>query len=81
MFRWAGWFAVANSVLFGAVSLRYFGGGVTVDSPLAWIYLVSVYIGHHVLLTTIPLFLLATPLCCWCLDGAYSPWPPSCCSR
>ena len=62
MFRWAGWFAVANSVLFGAVSLRYFGGGVTVDSPLAWIYLVSVYIGHHVLLTTIPLFLLATPL-------------------
>lgn len=62
LFRWAGWFALANSAVFGAVSLRYFGGGLPADSILAMIYLVAVYIGHHVVLTTVPLFLLTTPL-------------------
>lgn len=62
LYRWAGWFALANSLLFGVVSLRYFGGGVPADTALAWIYLVTVYVGHHVLLTVVPLFLLATPL-------------------
>ncbi|NNJ65525.1 MAG: DUF3413 domain-containing protein, partial [Xanthomonadales bacterium] len=62
LLRWTGWFALANSFVFGLVSLRYFGGSAPVDSALAWVYLVAVYIGHHVLLTTVPLFLLATPL-------------------
>ncbi len=62
LFRWAGWFALANSVVFGLVSLRYFGGGLPAGTPLSVTYLVSVYVGHHVLLTTVPLFLLATPL-------------------
>ena len=61
-FRWAGWFALANSVVFGLVSLRYFGGSLPADTPLSIIYLVAVYIGHHVMLTTVPLFILATPL-------------------
>jgi len=61
-FRWAGWFALANAVVFGLVSLRYFGGGAPVETALAWIYLVSVYVGHHVLLTVVPMILLATPL-------------------
>ena len=62
LFRWAGWFALANSVVFGLVSLRYFSAGVPVESAISIIYLLCVYIGHHVLLTTIPLVLLATPL-------------------
>ena len=62
LFRWAGWFALANSAVFGLVSLRYFGGNLPADTVLSIIYLVSVYIGHHVILTTVPLFLLATPL-------------------
>jgi len=62
LFRWAGWFALANSVVFGLVSLRYFGGGLPAGSTLSIIYLVSVYIGHHVVLTTAPLFILVTPL-------------------
>jgi membrane-anchored protein YejM (alkaline phosphatase superfamily) len=62
LFRWSGWFALANALVFGLVSLRYFGGNAPADTALAWIYLVSVYIGHHVLLTVTPLFLLATPL-------------------
>lgn len=62
LFRWAGWFALLNSLVFGLISLRYFGGGISANTPIALVYLVSVYIGHHVLLTTVPLFMLATPL-------------------
>ncbi len=62
LFRWAGWFALANSVVFGLVSLRYFGGSLPAETALSVVYLVAVYIGHHVVLTTAPLFLLATPL-------------------
>ena len=62
LFRWAGWFALFNSVVFGLVSLRYLGVGVSADSGLSILYLVTVYIGHHVLLTAVPTFLLATPL-------------------
>lgn len=62
LFRWAGWFALFNSVVFGLVSMRYFGSGVPAESAIAVLYLVTVYVGHHVLLTVLPLFLLATPL-------------------
>ncbi len=62
LFRWAAWFALANSAVLGLVSLRYFSGTVPVDSVLSVIYLVSVYIGHHVVLATAPLFVLLTPL-------------------
>lgn len=62
LLRWAGWFALANSLVFGLVSLRYFGADAPVETALAWVYLVSVYVGHHVLLTFVPLFLLAVPL-------------------
>jgi len=53
---------LANSVVFGLVSLRYFGGNLPADTTLSVIYLVAVYVGHHVMLTTVPLMLLATPL-------------------
>ena len=59
LFRWIGWFALANSVVFALVSLRYFGGGLPAETALSVVYLVAVYIGHHVMLTTVPLFLLA----------------------
>jgi len=62
LLRWAGWFALANSLVFGLVSLRYFSGGLELGSALPVIYLVSVYIGHHVLLTVVPLMALALPL-------------------
>jgi membrane-anchored protein YejM (alkaline phosphatase superfamily) len=62
LFRWTAWFALANALVFGLVSLRYFGGSAPAETGLAWVYLVSVYIGHHVLLTTVPLFLLGAPL-------------------
>jgi len=62
LFRFAGWFALANAVVFGLVSLRYLGTGLPGVTPLSTVYLVTVYIGHHVLLTVVPLLLLATPL-------------------
>jgi membrane-anchored protein YejM (alkaline phosphatase superfamily) len=62
LLRWSGWFALANALVFGLVSLNYFAGTVPAQTVLSLVYLVSVYIGHHVLLTTVPLFLLATPL-------------------
>ncbi len=62
LFRWAGWFALANSVVFGLVSLRYFGGSAPAETTLSWVYLVAVYVGHHVMLTVGPLLLLATPM-------------------
>ncbi len=61
-FRFAGWFALANSVVFSLVSLRYFSGGLPESTFLSLVYLVAVYIGHHVILTVVPLFALATPL-------------------
>jgi membrane-anchored protein YejM (alkaline phosphatase superfamily) len=62
LLRWAGWFALANALVFGLVSLRYFDGSVPAGTALAWVYLVTVYIGHHVLITFVPLMLVAVPL-------------------
>jgi membrane-anchored protein YejM (alkaline phosphatase superfamily) len=62
LMRWAAWFALANSVVLGLVSLRYFAGGALAETALAWIYLVAVYIGHHVLLSVVPCLLVAAPL-------------------
>ena len=61
LFRWAGWFALVNSALFGVVSLRYFSGGVPAESFLSVLYLVYGYIGHQLLFNTVPIILIATP--------------------
>jgi membrane-anchored protein YejM (alkaline phosphatase superfamily) len=62
LLRWAGWFALANSLVFGVVSLRYFSGGLPASTPLSLLYLFSVYVGHHVLLTVVPMIVLGAPI-------------------
>lgn len=62
LFRWMGWFAMANAAVLGLVSLRYFSGFVAGDSALGWTYLVTVYFAHHVMLVVVPLFILVIPL-------------------
>ena len=62
LFRWLGWFAMANAVVLALVDLRYFSGYVPGGSTLAWVYLVTVYISHHALVAVVPLFLFATPV-------------------
>ena len=62
LFRWMGWFAMANTVVLGLVGLRYFSGYVAGDSALAWVYLSTVYFAHHVMMAVVPLFIALTPL-------------------
>lgn len=66
-----GWFAMANAVVLGLVGLRYFSGYVTGDSALAWVYLVTVYFAHHVMVAVVTLFILVAPLV---LLGANRKW-------
>jgi membrane-anchored protein YejM (alkaline phosphatase superfamily) len=47
LFRWLGWFAMANAIVFGLIGLRYLSGGPDGSSALAWVYLVTIYISHH----------------------------------
>ena len=61
LLRWLGWFAMANAVVFGLIGLRYLGADSSAQTPLAWIYLVSIYISHHSWLALLPLLLLVSP--------------------
>jgi len=61
LFRWLGWFAMANAVVFGLIGLRYLGSGSVADTALAWIYLVTIYISHHSWLALLPLLIVLTP--------------------
>ena len=62
LFRWLGWFAMANAGVLALIGLRYFSGYSPSDSWLAWLYLMTVYIAHHVMLAVIPLFLVVAPV-------------------
>ena len=62
LFRWLGWFAMANAVVLGLIGLLYLGGGVAGQTPLAWLYLVTIYISHYSWLTLLPLLLLVAPV-------------------
>jgi len=61
LMRWLGWFAMANAVVFGLIGLRYLGVGISGQTPLAWVYLVTIYISHHSWLALLPLLLLVSP--------------------
>jgi membrane-anchored protein YejM (alkaline phosphatase superfamily) len=62
LFRWMGWFAIANALVLAAVGLRYFSGYVPGGTVLSWIYLLTIYPAHHVMVSAGPLFLLLTPV-------------------
>jgi membrane-anchored protein YejM (alkaline phosphatase superfamily) len=61
LYRWLGWFALANAVIFGLIGLRYLSGGPDGSSPLAWVYLVTIYISHHTWLALLPLLVVVSP--------------------
>lgn len=61
-FRWLGWFGIANALVLACVGLIYLGNFSWPDSALAQLYLVLVYVGHHVSLSMVPLLVLLTPL-------------------
>jgi len=62
LFRWLAWFAMANAVIFGLIGLRYLGAGSLPATPLAWLYLVTIYISHHSWLALLPLLVVVSPL-------------------
>ncbi len=62
LFRWMGWFALANALVFAVVGMRYFQGFAPGNTALSWIYLLLVFPAHHVLLAVLPLFAILTPL-------------------
>jgi membrane-anchored protein YejM (alkaline phosphatase superfamily) len=62
LFRWMGWFALANALLLAVIGLRYFNGFTPGGTLLSWLYLGMVYPAHHVLLATVPFFLALTPI-------------------
>ena len=62
LFRWLGWFGMANAIILGLIGLRYLGGGFEGQTALSWIYLVTIYISHHSWLALLPLLILVSPL-------------------
>jgi len=62
LFRWMGWFAMANALVLAVVGLRYFQGFTPGGTSLSWLYLLLVYPAHHVLVAVIPLFVVLTPI-------------------
>ena len=62
LLRWLGWFAMANAIILGLIGLRYLGGGPSGATPLAWVYLVTIYISHYSWLALLPLMILVSPL-------------------
>jgi membrane-anchored protein YejM (alkaline phosphatase superfamily) len=65
LFRWTGWFAIANAVVLAVIGLGYLGGYATGGEPLAWVYLVTIYISHHVWMALLPLLLLFPLIAVW----------------
>ena len=62
LFRWLGWFAMANAVILGVIGLRYLDASPNGTTPLAWLYLVTIYISHHSWLALLPLLIVVSPL-------------------
>ncbi len=61
LFRWLGWFAMVNAAVLAIIDLRYLSSGLGDQTWLSWIYLVTIYIGHHSWVAVLPLFALVTP--------------------
>ncbi len=62
LFRWLGWFAMANAVVLGLIGLRYLGSDPGGQTVLAWLYLITIYVSHHVWLALLPLVIVLAPL-------------------
>lgn len=62
LFRWLGWFAMANAIVLGLIGLRYMGTGFAASTPLAWLYLVTIYVSHYSWLALLPLLIVLGPV-------------------
>ena len=62
LFRWMGWFALANALLLALLGMRYFANFSPGETLLSWVYLILVFPAHFVTLSVLPLFIVLTPL-------------------
>ena len=62
LFRWAGWFAVANVAVLSLVSLRYLSGLGAHQPGIVWLYLLTNFIAHHGLIALMVVMPLLTPV-------------------
>jgi len=62
LFRWLGWFAMANALVLAIIDLRYLSSGPGDQTWLSLVYLVTIYVSHHSLMAVLPLFAVITPI-------------------
>ncbi len=60
--RWLGWFGMANAAVLSLIGLLYLNHIPWSDSMLALVYVLLVYVGHHVSLAVLPLILVVAPM-------------------
>lgn len=62
LFRWMGWFGIANALVLGLVGLRYFTGFSSGGTWLSWLYVILIYPANYVMLAVVPLFIVLSPV-------------------
>jgi len=62
LFRWTGWFGVANTVLFALVAQRYLWIYDFPADALGVVYVALTFVGHMAVLSMAPLFVVLAPL-------------------
>lgn len=62
LFRWLGWFALANAGLLAIIGLRYLWLAAALGRALSWPYALVAYVGHMGALAGAPLLVLLIPM-------------------
>jgi uncharacterized protein len=62
LFRWLGWFALANAGLLAIIGLRYLWLAAALGRALSWPYALVAYVGHMGALAGAPLLVLLVPM-------------------
>jgi membrane-anchored protein YejM (alkaline phosphatase superfamily) len=62
LFRWAGWFALANAAVLGVVGLPYLWHYAALGRAVSWAYALVAYVGHLGVLACLPLLLVLVPV-------------------
>ena len=55
-------FGLTNAAILAVISLQYLSGWSGASSPLAWLYLVTIYISHYAWMTLLPMILVGLPV-------------------
>ena len=62
LFRWLGWFALANAALLAIIGLRYLWLYAALGRAVSWGYALVAFVGHMSALACVPLLVLLVPV-------------------